>query len=90
MENIEREEPSEKIALTNQWREITKPGSYRYRQGQWKQYSRPRTIKAEQKKIEVDFWQRRNKLLWQRMENTVNKKTTEEIERRREFDKVTI
>ena len=42
----------------------------------------PRTLKAEQKKIEVDHWQRKNQLLWKRLENTLNKETTEEIERK--------
>ena len=50
VENIEREDPSERTqALMKRWREITKPGDYRYRQGQWKRYNPPRTLKAEQK-----------------------------------------
>ena len=31
---------------------------------------------------------RKNRLLWQRRENTVNKETAEEIERKREFQRV--
>ena len=87
VENIEREDPSEEtLALTKRWREITKLGDYRYTHGQWKRYNHPRTLKAEQKKIEVELWQR-NKLLRQRPENTANKETAE-IERKREFHRV--
>ena len=55
VENIEREDPSEEtLALTKRWREITKLGDYRYTHEQWKRYNHPRTLKAEQKKIEED------------------------------------
>ena len=36
-------------------------------------------------KIEIELWQRGNKLLWQRMEGIVNTETQEEIERKKEF-----
>ena len=61
---------------------ISKPGEYRYTQGQWKRYNPPRTLKAEQKKIEIEQWQKKNKLLWRRMEG-MSKETQEEIERKR-------
>ena len=92
IEIIEKQDPSEEtLKLTTRWREITKPGDYRYTQGQWKRYNYPRTQTAEQKKIEVKLWQRRNKFLWQRMQRMeviVNTETQEEIERKREFHRV--
>ena len=84
IEMIEKQDPSEETQkLTTRWREITKPGDYRYTQGQWKRYNPPKTQKAEQKKIEVELWQRRNKLLWQRMDGKVNTETQKEVERKR-------
>ena len=68
-------------------KEITKPGDYRYTQRQRKRYNPPRTLKAEQKKIEIELWQRRNKRLWQRM-GGINKVTQEKNERKREFHRV--
>ena len=86
---IEKQDPSEETSkLTTRWREIKKPRDYRYTQGQWMRYNPPKTQIAEQKKIEVELWQRRNKLLWQRMEGIVNTETQEEIERKREFHRV--
>ena len=88
VEAIEKEDPSEEILkLTTRWKEITKPGDYRYTQGQWKGYNPPRTLRAEQKKIEIELWQKKNKLLWRRMEG-MSKETQEEIERKREFHRV--
>ena len=64
IELIEKQDPSaETFKLTTRWKEITKPGDYRYTQGQWKKYNPPRTLKAEQEKIEIELWQRKNKLL---------------------------
>ena len=65
------------MKLTTRWKEITKP-EYHYTQGQWKRYNPPNTLKAEQRKIEIDFWQK-NKHLWRRMEG-MNKETQEENE----------
>ena len=88
VEAIEEEDPSEEtLKLTTRWKKVTKPGDNRYTQGQWKRYNPPRIFKAEQKKIEIELWQRRNKLLWRRMER-MNKETQEEIERKREFHRV--
>ena len=82
---IDNQDPSDKtLKLTTGWRDITKPGDYRYTQGQWKRYNHQRTLKAEQKKIEVELWQRRNKLLWQKLEGTVHTETQKEIERERD------
>ena len=47
-----------------------------------------RTHKAEQKKIEVELWQRKDKLLCQRMEGIENTETQEEIQWKREFHSV--
>ena len=56
IEIIEKHYTSEKtLKLTTRWREITKPGDYRYTQGQWKRYNLPRTQKAERKKIEIEL-----------------------------------
>ena len=88
VEAIEKEDPSEEtLKLTTPWKEITKPGHYCYTQGQWKRYNPPRTLKAEQKKIEIELWQKKNKLLWRRMEG-MSQETQEEIERKREFHRV--
>ena len=52
VETIEKEDHSEQtLEQTTRWKEITKPGDYRYTQGQWKRYNPPKTLKAEQKKI---------------------------------------
>ena len=86
---IEEQDPCEEtLKLTTWWREIKKPGDYRYTQWQWKRYNPLRTQKAEQKKIEVQLWQRRNELLWQRIEGTLSTETQEEIERKRELHRV--
>ena len=54
VEAIEKEDTSEEtLKLTTRWKEITKPGDYRYTQGQWKRYNPPRTLKAEQEKIKI-------------------------------------
>ena len=88
VEAFEKEDPSDEILkLTTGWKEITKPGDYRLTQGQWKRYNPPRTLKAEQKKIEFELWQKKNKLLWRRMEG-MSKETQEEIEQKREFHRV--
>ena len=86
VEIIEREDPSEEtLTLTTRRRELMKPGGYQYIQGQWKRYNPPRTLKAEQKKIEVE--PRRNKRLLQRMKGT-NKESQDEIERKRDYHRV--
>ena len=88
VEAVEKEEPSEEtLKLTTRWKEITKPGDYCYTQGQWKRYNPPRTLKAEQKKIEIELWQKQNKPLWRRMEG-MSKESQEETERKREFHRV--
>ena len=83
---MKKKTSEETLKLTTRWKEITKPGDYRYTQGQWKRYNPPRTLKAGQKKIEVELWQKNN-LLWRRMEG-MSKETQEEIERKREFHRV--
>ena len=88
IESIEKDDQSEEtLRLTSRWGEITRPGDYRFTQGQWRKYAPPRTLRAELKKIEVDLWQRRNKLIWQKMEKS-SKETPEEIARKKEFHKV--
>ena len=40
IESIEMDDPSEEtLRLTTRWKEITKPGDYRFTQGQWKKYN---------------------------------------------------
>ena len=53
--------------------------------GAMEKYNPPRTLKAEQKKKEIELWQRKNNILWQRMEGIVNTESPDEIERRKEF-----
>ena len=74
--------------MTARWNAITKPGDFRFAQGQWKRYNPTRTLKAEQKNIEVELCQRRNKLLWKRMEGTVSEKSKEEIGRKKKLYRV--
>ena len=38
----------------------------------------PKTMRAEIKRIEMDLWQRRNKLIWQKMEKN-SRETPEEV-----------
>ena len=88
VEAFEKEDPFEEtLKLTTRWKEITKPGDYRYTQGQRKRYNPPRTLEAEQKKIEIELWQKKHKLLCRRMEG-MSMETHEEIERKREFHRV--
>ena len=54
VESIEKGDPSENtLRLTTRWNEITEPGSFRFIQGQWRKYTQPRTLRAEQERIEV-------------------------------------
>ena len=88
IESIEKDDPSEEtLRLTTRWKEMTKPGDYRFTQGQWKKYNPSRAQRAEQKRIEIELWQKRNRLLWKRMENN-SRETEEELERKREFHRV--
>ena len=83
IESIEKDDPSEDtLRRTSRWREITKPGDYRFTQGQWKKYATLRTLRAELKRIEVDLWQKRNRLIWQKMEKNC-RETPEEVEEKR-------
>ena len=88
IESIEKDDPSEDtLRLTSRWREITEPGDYRFTKGQWRKYAPPRTLRAELKRIEVDLWQKRNRLIWQKMEKN-NKEALEEAARKIEFHRV--
>ena len=88
IECIEKDDPSEEtLRLTKRWKEITKPGDYRFTQGQWKKYNPSRALRAEQKRIEVELWQKRNKLLWKHMDNN-SREAEEELERKRKFHRV--
>ena len=85
VESIEKDDPSEgTLPQTIRWKEITKPGDYRFTQCQWRKYSPPRTLRGEQKRNEVEMWQKRNKIFWQRMENN----SREEADRKRVFHRV--
>ena len=55
--------------------------------GTMEKYNPSRALREEQKRIEVELWQKRNRLLWKRMENN-SRKTEEELERKREFHRV--
>ena len=58
IESIEKDDQSEEtLRLTSRWREITRPGDYRFTKGQWRKYAPPRTLRAELKRIEFDLWQ---------------------------------
>ena len=69
IEQIEADEPSEETQqLVNRWKELVKPGENRTSKGNWKKYSPPRHHRAEIKRIEMNLNQRRNKIIWKRME----------------------
>ena len=69
IEQIEADDPSEETQqLVNRWKELVKPGNYQTSKGNWKQYNPPRHHRAEIKRIEMNLNQRRNKMLWKRME----------------------
>ena len=69
IEQIEADDPSEEtLQLVNRWNELVKPGEYRTSKGSWKKYNPPRHQRAEMKRIEMNLNQRRNRMLWDRME----------------------
>ena len=69
IEQIEADDPSEETQqLVNRWKELVKPGEYRLSKGNWKKYNPRRHQRAEIKRIEMNLNQRRNKMLWRRME----------------------
>ena len=69
IEQIEAHDPSEEtLQLVNRWKELVKPGEYRTSKGNWKKYNPPRHHRAEIKRIEMNLNQRRNRMLWNRMD----------------------
>ena len=62
-------------------------GNYRLTQGQWRKYTPPGTLRGEQKRIEVELWQKGNKFNLQRKENNI-RETQEVADRKREFHSV--
>ena len=87
IEQIEKEDHSEEtLNLTKRWRELVKPGEYRTSNGVWKKYNPPRHHRAEIKRIEMTLNQRRNRMLWDRMEEQDGE--AEENERRNELYRV--
>ena len=61
---VEKNDPSnDTLRLTTRWKEIVKPGDYRFTQGQWKKYALSRALRSDQQRFEVELWQKRNKLL---------------------------
>ena len=88
IEQIEKEDHSEEtLNLTKRWRELVKPGEYRTSNGAWKKYNPPRHHRAEIKRIEMTLNQRRNRMLWNRMEEQ-DEEAREENERRNELYRV--
>ena len=88
IEQIEKEDHSEEtLNLTKRWRELVKPGEYRTSNGAWKKYIPPRHHRAEIKRIEMTLNQRRNRMLWNRMEEQ-DEEAREENERRNELYRV--
>ena len=81
IEQIEKEDHSEEtLNLTKRWKELVKPGV-------WKKYDPPRHHRAEIKRIEMTLNQRRNRMLWDRMEEQ-DGEAEEETERRNELYRV--
>ena len=88
IERIEKEDHSEEtLNLTKRWRELVKPGEYRTSNGVWKKYNPPRHHRAEIKRIEMTLNQRRNRMLWDCMEEQ-DGEAEEENERRNELYRV--
>ena len=86
-EQTEKEDPSEKtLNLTNRWKELVKPKEYRTSNGVRKKYNPPRHHRAEIKRIEKTLNQRRNRMLWDRMEE--QDREPEETERKNELHRV--
>ena len=81
IQSIKKENKKGTLRLTTRWKEITKPGDYRFTQGQWQKYTPPKTLRAEQKRIEIELWQKRNKIFWQRIENN-SRESQEEADRK--------
>ena len=82
IEQVEKEVHSEEtLNLTKRWKELVEPGEYRTSNGVWKKYNPPRHHRAEIKRIEMTLNQRRNRMLWDRMEeqDKQKKKPNEEM-----------
>ena len=68
IDSFEKDDPSaDTLRLTTRWKEIVKPGDFRFTQGQWKKYAHSRALRSEQKRVEFELWQKWNKYLWKRM-----------------------
>ena len=88
IEQIEADDPSEETQqLVNRWKELVQPGEYRTSKGNWKKYNPPRHHRAEIKRIEMNLNQRRNKMLWKRMEEQ-EKKPEDDTTKREELYRV--
>ena len=69
VEQMERKDHSiETLNLTKRLKELVKPGEHRTSKTAWKKYNPPRHHRAETKRIGMTLNQRRNKMLWDRME----------------------
>ena len=73
--------------MTKRWKKLVKPGEYRSSNGAWKKYNPPRHHRAEMKRREMTLNQRRNRMLWDRMEEQ-DRETEEKTERRNELHRV--
>ena len=88
LEQIKKEDTSEEtLNMTTRWKELVKPGEYRTSNGAWRKYNPPRHHRAEKKRIEMTLNQRRNRMLWDRMEEQ-DRETEKETKRRNELHRV--
>ena len=88
IEQIEKEDRSEEtLNLTKRWKELVKPGEYRTSNGVWKKSNPSRHHRAEIKRIEMTLNQRRNKMLWDRIEQQ-DEEAEKQTERRNELYQV--
>ena len=88
IEQMERDDPSEETQnLINRCKELAKPGEYRTSKGVWKKYNPPKQHRAEIKRMEMTLNQKRNRLLWDKMEKN-NKESEDERSRREELHRV--
>ena len=88
IEQIEADDASEKtLQLVNRWKELVKPVEYRTSKGSWKKYDPLRHHRAEIKRIEMNLNQRRNRTLWDRMEEQ-DKEPDDDTTKREELYRV--
>ena len=82
VENIGKDDPYEEtLQLTTRWKEIAKPGGYRFTQGQWRKYTPPRTLRAEKKGFKWNCGRNKIKLSGKEWRTTAGKHRRRQTEK---------